>query len=29
MMHVGPTPWTDLAKAIAAAETLDTPTGVL
>jgi hypothetical protein len=29
MMHVGPTPWTDLAKAIAAAETLDTPTGAL
>jgi hypothetical protein len=29
MMHIGPTPWSDLAKAIAAAEAEDTPNGVL
>jgi hypothetical protein len=29
MMHIGPTPWPDLAKAIATAVTQDTPTGVL
>jgi len=29
MMHVGPTPWADLAKAIAAAESQNTPNGVL
>jgi hypothetical protein len=29
MMHIGPTPWAALAKAIAAAETQNTPNGVL
>jgi hypothetical protein len=29
MMHIGPTPWSDLAKAIEAAEKQDSPTGVL
>jgi hypothetical protein len=29
MMHIAPTPWTDLAKAVATAETQDTPNGVL
>lgn len=29
MMHISPTPWTDLAKAIAVAESKDTPNGVL
>lgn len=29
MMHISPTPWTDLAKAIIAAESKDTPNGVL
>jgi hypothetical protein len=28
MMHVGPTPWTDLPKVIEAAKQQDTPTGV-
>jgi len=29
MMHVGPTPWSELAKAIAIAESQDTPNGIL
>lgn len=29
MMHIGPTPWSELAKAIATAESQDTPTGIL
>jgi hypothetical protein len=29
MMHIGPTPWTELGKAVEAAEKQDTPTGVL
>lgn len=29
MMHIGLTPWSDLAKAVAVAESQDTPTGVL
>jgi hypothetical protein len=29
MMHIGPTPWSDLAKAIAVAEKQDTPSGIL
>jgi hypothetical protein len=29
MMHLGPTPWSDLAKAIAVAEKEDTPNGIL
>jgi hypothetical protein len=29
MMHVGPTPWADLDKAVAAAAAVDSPTGVL
>jgi hypothetical protein len=29
MMHIGPTSWANLAKAVAAAEAQDTPNGVL
>ena len=29
MMHIGPTSWVNLAKAVAAAEAQDTPNGVL
>jgi hypothetical protein len=29
MMHIGPTPWSDLGNAVEAAEKQDTPTGVL
>ena len=29
MMHIGPTPWTDLGKAVASAKAQDTPNGVL
>jgi hypothetical protein len=29
MMHIGPTPWSDLNKAVQAAEAQDTPTGLL
>lgn len=29
MMHIGPTPWSELGKAVAAAELQDTPDGVL
>ena len=29
MMHLGPTPWSDLEKAVQAAETKDTPDGIL
>lgn len=28
-MHIGPTPWTDLGKAVEAAEKQDTPNGLL
>ena len=29
MMHIGPTPWADLAKAVAATQVQDTPNGIL
>ena len=29
MMHIGPTPWTDLGKAVASAKAQDTPNGIL
>jgi 2-polyprenyl-6-methoxyphenol hydroxylase-like FAD-dependent oxidoreductase len=29
MMHIGPTPWSELTKAIAVAEKQDTPSGIL
>ena len=29
MMHIGPTSWSDLAKAVSAAKVADTPDGVL